>query len=396
MSSWKSANLGAVLPSQLTGMVSPATDAVDAILEALSIVNTGLGLAKNFLSNFGGFDFVAQLAVLVQNFKNDFQRSGIYYLGVWDAGLDDMIFDGVQDALVGAHPDDVYAAKLTQYFQARYIGGATNVTALSTTASISPNQGNSWTKFIQRITNSFTDPGDLQRPVFTDSCAAVILVAGAPSLAEFTTIITQVRKLFPSTTELDNIAGSLLRASLQGVGPLWAYPEVWPASLLNDPKLVPPHRAKTLLTPNSTPPDWRTFRFSDIDFLSGMFELVNNVLTAITALLKTGANSKTSLLALVNAISTKVQKLQALVAQIDSLLQNINDILGATGIYALYVSTGSGTTDLVNQIKQADASQVPFSVKTTTGTQQDAFLTGICLLAGGPEVPAFEKFFSLI
>jgi hypothetical protein len=396
MSSWKSANLGSVIPSQLIGRVDPATEAVSTILTALNVVNDGLSIAKNFISNFGGFDFVAELAVLVNNFRNDFMQSGIYYLGVWDAGLDDMIFDSVQDALVGSQPDDVYAAKLSQYFQARYISGATNVTDLSIPVASSGKIGNSWGKFIGRIANSFTDAGDTQRPVFTGSTAAVVLMAGAPSLAEFSQLIGQVRLLFPNTQELNNIAGSILRASVQGLGPIWAYPEVWPASLLNDTKLIPPHRKASLLPLQSTPPDWRTYRFSDIDFLSGMFQLVNNVLTAITAALKVGANSKIALLTLINAISAKIQKLQALVTQIDTLLTSIGQILGATGIYALYVSSGQGTAGIVAAIQGADASQVPFATKTSSGTGQDAFLTGVVLLAGGPQIQPFEKFFSLI
>lgn len=398
MATWKAANFNSLIPSQFSNLTSSLTTPINAITTGLKLTNAGLDIAKKFISSFGGFDFVGTLATLVANFRRDFDQAGIYYLGLWDAGLDDLVFEQAREAITGQIADEAYKAKISRYFSSRYTSGAKTFQTLGVPGTVvNSTQGNSWQKFVGRITASLDDGGDKNRPQLSSTAASagIVLAAGAPTLTEFLLFAKQLQKLFPKQKDLDTVACKLARVALVGYKRTFAYPEEWPIEIMNDSRCLPKERLATLnpTMRRSTPPDWHSLSIRQIEPIRPVFEILDKSLAAATASLQTAANSEKAIVQLISAIQTKIRNLVTLLNQLNEQLANLQSILTATGIYALYFTSSNGNAGIKTALNSANTSAVPFARRNVTGLGQDAFIAGAVFMAAGPQVKPFEQFF---
>ena len=422
---WAAVDLKDIVPAQLTQLVHATATPISAIANALGSVNTALSVAKSLIIGFPGFDVASALAMLLDNFRRDLEGAGVFYLPVWDGGLDEMILEGAKSAYLDLYKHDPeYQGKVKSFFINRYqaaVQGAEQSWADLTNpdpqpgamtlfqkldAAYSTPTGNSWGNFIGKILSSFDDTGDQSRPQFTSGeTAAVIFLVGAPTLAEFGNLLLQLLKLFPKMDGLDKTVCQYLRILLAGVDPahsglatMWTYPEKWPPELANNPDCVPSGRKRSIEAGQSYPPDWKALRLKDITTLAPVFEIVDNVMLQLIGLLKVSSNAKEAILKLINAIQLKVQQLQKIAALLADLIHQLDLILGATGIYVLYAHAEGGVEGLKRAILNADISNVKFAQPTNkklSGTTTlDAYLSGCMFMAGGPSIKPFETFFA--
>jgi hypothetical protein len=430
---WQSADLSKLVPDALTGLISNTSTALSTMEGVLDTVGDALDVAKALIIGFPAFSIADTLSKLIDDFRRDFNATGVYYLPVWDAGLDELLFSVAQDAATGFYAgDDFYVEKITKLFQNRYRGIEQDIqdaintvkegaefatldedvqrylirkaardfwTDLAEDPTLNFNNvGNSWGTFIQKITRSFDDSRDPNRPQFiSGQTAGVVFCVGAPTFQEFVVALAELARLFYDLPDLERIACACERALLAGVDTttLWEYPENWPSGMIETSCLPEYRRASLQLVDSGTPPDWKTIQLKDVPPLTPVFEAVDAVLAQAVALLKIGSNLKGALVRLIDAIRIKVRQLQEIVSRLNEIISRLDEILGATGIYALFVTADGGNEGMKRALSEADVSNVPFAQPgETSGVQPDAYIAGCMLLAGTASITPFEAFFA--
>lgn len=423
MANWKSANLGDVLPDSVESTLNSAKEGGEFLSGVLDVVQTGLNIAKEFLLGLSVFDALSIMADAIEAFKADLKNAGVYYLPVWDNGIEQLLMFGHEGEVKGTlqaasdFDDQSYKERVENYFLNRYGIGIDEAYAADDTpvgklfaagelvGGQTPTLGASFDTFVNKIIRSFDDPGDVEtlkwydpsdqqwhfevspkRPVFSNSAEVVgiVLMAGAPSGAELIQSLQQVVKLFNSMTELTNLLNGLRALTSEGMECL-SLPDSW--KILTGEMTC---AEASIGGVNSTYPDWQNFHMSKIPFVRPILEMVDRVLDPSIALLKAGGNSKDAMVALIQAIQGKLAALQQIIDQITQVLGLLGTMLTATGFYVVYIRSREGTNGWKTLLRKADKSAVPFATNNI-----DTFVMGATLLAGGPGIRPFELFFKV-
>lgn len=194
-----------------------------------------------------------------------------------------------------------------------------------------------------RFGESFDDPGDDKRPVFSDGAPvdAVFIVAAMPSFAAVKQLIYLLGKLF----NLDPFLNAIDR-----------YNDLSP-----DPDLT---RARM----QPVAPDWEAVRLKDLfpplQFLLLLPELLKSLLLSIDGLSRL-------LQDMAQALRDKADVLRQIVDALQAII-DLLDALSGAGLKVLAVSTSEGVEGLKRQFVQAE------------NRPSGGFVAGVCLLAAGP------------
>ncbi|APR75685.1 Hypothetical protein A7982_01031 [Minicystis rosea] len=206
-----------------------------------------------------------------------------------------------------------------------------------------------------RFGESFDDPGDDKRPVFSDGAAveAVFIVAALPSFAALKQLIYLMGKLF----NLDPFINAVER-----------FNDASP-----DPDLT---RARM----QSVAPDWEAARLQDLfpplRFLLLVPELLKSLLLNVGSL--------TGLLQdMAQALRDKAEVLRQLVDALQAVI-DLLDALQSSGLKALAVSTSEGVEGLKRRFVEAE------------DRPEGGFVAGICLLAAGPFATSAAPLWSIL
>jgi hypothetical protein len=197
-------------------------------------------------------------------------------------------------------------------------------------------------RWAYRFGESFDDPGDDKRPVFSDGAAveAVFIAAAMPSFAALKQIIYLIGKLF----NLDPFINAL---HFNDASP--------------DPDLT---RARM----QSVAPDWEAARLKDLfpplRFLLLVPELLKSLLLNVGGLAG-------MLQDMAQALRDKADVLRQLVDALQAVI-DLLDALQSSGLKALAVSTSEGVEGLKGRFLEAE------------NRPEGGFVAGICLLAAGP------------
>lgn len=212
-------------------------------------------------------------------------------------------------------------------------------------------------KWAHRFAESFDDPGDLQRPVFSTGATvgAVFIVAGAPSLAPLAQLFYQIGKLLNIQPFVD------------------AFKHFEDTKDSPDPDLS---RARQ----HSVAPDWHSLRVQDL--LPPLRKLL-----AIPELLKTILLQLDGLQSLLADMAAALAAKAAILDDIVNTLQAILDFLDAlksSGLYMLPVFTTEGVEGLKRRFIEAE------------NRPPGGYVAGLCLLAAGPGIPGMTVIYDLV
>lgn len=381
MTSWKSADVSAFIPPELSSLISLAqstTAYVAATLEALQAVISTIPTLP-----ISGFDFASVLILAVEKFKADFLGTGFYACNMWDYPLRQLARSG--------------------------------------------SGGELFSEFEFDLRSSFTDPADPNVPPFSSDAAMIILVAGAPGLPAITSVMEGLAAAFSWWGELQGAYEEVRRrnsvASIEeieakiksGEIKVNVHPSVQTQTLLQIVKLK---IAALLLTPDevadkidpvpsvtdslkeilswiedanektspSEYPDWQEISLRII--VPPLPDIVDQVFEPLIDALRSGRDIVKTLEEFIAALELKINQLDSTIDRINSYLAMLDGLISATGIYALYVTTDNGVDGLRHEI--STATDRPFE---DVGT---AFFSGVAIVAGGPSLTPFKNLFGPI
>ncbi|MCB9947521.1 MAG: hypothetical protein H6842_06815 [Rhodospirillaceae bacterium] len=208
-------------------------------------------------------------------------------------------------------------------------------------------------QWAHRFEQSFDDPGDDNRPTFSDgaSVEALFIVATAPQLANLLAVLPILAQL------LD----------------LSAFRSAWEKFLEGADD-----QDRAQLRSDSVAPDWRAWRLRDIGPPAYPLRELEKIPEYLKALLVSVDNIVELIKNLVKAIQSKVALLQELIKIIEAVIDMIK-ALSATGLHALAVSTDEGVAGLKKAF--LEAGNRPNT--DADGVVQTAHaVVGVCLLSG--------------
>lgn len=390
MAQWKNANLGSILPSAFTGLIQTASTVVSTVGGILTTLRAVLQTAKTFLVAFPIFNPAGLLQTLVDQIKASILNTGFYALMMWD------------------YP-------LKQYYS-----------SVSATTNTGLNGGSFENTFQQDVLRAFTDGADPGRPIFPagSQCAMVVLVGGVPGLGGVSQAVAVIKDSFFWWTELQaayaaiqklekQTAARLTELKIQlgevkllpATAPRWQHTralmeykrarrdmELLTAEELlaaPDPGTTPESISAWTLyirgkIQNSSYPDWQRITLQDI--IPPLPGLLNFVFDPLLALLQQGRDIVAAITAMIDLLTAKVDQLNQLIADIETYLDQIEGLISATGLYALFIETSDGTDGLMNELRQA--TNKPFAGLT------NGFYFGVVMVAGGPTLAPFVLLFS--
>jgi hypothetical protein len=216
-----------------------------------------------------------------------------------------------------------------------------------------------------RFEQSFDDPGDEHRPIFSDGAPveALFIVATAPQLVDLGPVLTILAQL------LD----------------LKAFQNAWDKFLATAPD---PDRAR--LNATSVAPDWRSWKLRDIPgkpkYPGGPPTYPLRQLEKVPELLKSLLLNVDNIVQLIKDLVQAVQDKIALLTQLIEIIQAVIDMLqalSATGLHALAVATDEGVAGLKKAFLEAEN-------RPNTDAQGNVLtahaIVGVCLLAGTTNV----------
>ncbi len=213
-----------------------------------------------------------------------------------------------------------------------------------------------------RFRQSFDDPGDEQRPIFSDGApvTAVFIVATAPQLPDLARF-GSLFKMLLDTSKFEKAVEDFLDT----------FPE-WP----DDPD-------RSRLRSRSIAPDWHSWQLRDIGPPDYPLRELEKIPEALKALLINGDSIVALIKALIAAVQDKIKILQDMV----ELVQQVIDLLkalSATGLHVLSVATNEGVGGLVEAFLSAE-NRPGTDPETGELTGANAII-GACALAGGSEI----------
>jgi len=400
MAQWVSANLANLLP----GSVDAIFDSIRALTSTVSVpltaVKTIMNKYKLALSSLPAFDFVSIARGLVEDFKEDLIGSGYYVLDMWDYPVKQL-----QPATFGF--DQTYSnADMSGHLFSE--------------------------SFQQDLINSFDDTKDVSRPQFSGNVAMLVIVVARGTLDDmgvdteedhigeawkgFDTAIHGAARaieeirwkasfgLIRSAAEVqesEKVATRVARA--QRAFRLLTYMTQEELDLL--PKPLNPETGEAFfegmtasdidweedivpileaVESNFEPysyPDWQSSTLYDV--YPELADLVNTIFDPVIELLESGGTIVQSIIDLIDAITAKLNELQRIIDDIDVFLEQIEDLLSATGFHAVFISSSSGVEGLKTELE--NATDFPFSGK--------GFYAGMSILVGSDAVAPFTALF---
>ena len=193
--------------------------------------------------------------------------------------------------------------------------------------------------FKTRWEASFEDLGDRYRPQFGDEdpVSAMLFLVGGDNIIDLAPALAALGELF-------NV----------------------PALELEEPGIDYPATVEQGL---STPPDWASKKLSDV---LPPFEKLGQVLQRVLGMLAVGDSYAKMLTDLAAVIEAKSIALALLADEIQDVVDSINALIAAEGLYVLHVEA-NGIPNLVQAVKDA-GDHPPWSA--------EAYVTGVCLLGG--------------
>lgn len=391
----------------LPGAVDEIFTAIDSIVSVASIpleaVKTILNTSSTFLVSLDPFDFLSVVKSLIESFRNDILSTGFFMLDMWD-------YPVKQLAPRSYGPGNTYSSPR--------LSGDTFESS-----------------FLSDLLSAFDDELDTNRPQFSGSVTAMIIVTGRGTIDDLNllpeedhvgyawknldtsirnagnkirnirlnaqmSVIKQAAEYQPS----DKVATRIFRAQRafrlmsfmsqedMDLIPIPMDPETGdsffenksPALINWEEEVVPILETVEDFYLSSEYPDWQSATLKDI--YPDLVVILDTVFDPILDLFSSGGTILQSIKDLVTAIQAKLDELDRLIELITSLEAELEDFLNATGMHVLFVSTNNGITDLKSKI--SSALSVPF-----TGNN---FYAGMTLLVGGPGSSVFNTLFSPI
>ncbi len=222
-----------------------------------------------------------------------------------------------------------------------------------------PTKGNAdgFQRWAFRFEQSFDDPGDDDRPIFSDGAPveALFIVATAPELVNLKPILALLAKLLDIS----------------------AFEKAWEKYRADADD---PDRAR--LRSTSTAPDWHSWKLRDIAPKEYPMRQLERIPELLKSLLLNVDDIIQLIRDLVEAIQDKVELLQELVDIVQAIIDMI-EALTATGLHCLPVATDGGVEGLKKAFLEAeDRPNTDAEGKELTA---DA-IVGVCLLAGTTNV----------
>jgi hypothetical protein len=220
-----------------------------------------------------------------------------------------------------------------------------------------PPRGNGFDAWAARFKASFDDPGDDNRPVFSDGAPveAVFVVATAPDLNGISGMLGIFEKLFDVT----------------------AFGNAWRSFAKTFPQQPPdPKRSRGRGKPVA--PDWKSWRLVDIAPPDYPLEKLLWVPWLLKALLL----NVDGVIGLLKKLAAAVKEKAALLRRLVAILQSIIDAilaLSATGLHALAVATDDGVTGLTQAFLTAKNRP---NTDAQGRTRNADLVAGVCLLTG--------------
>lgn len=220
-----------------------------------------------------------------------------------------------------------------------------------------PPPADGFTSWAHRFRQSFDDPGDKNRPIFSDGAPvqALFIVATAPQLPD----LAALGPLFATLFDTDAFSKA------------WAnfaesFPE-WP----DDPD-------RSRLRGRSVHPDWTSWKLRDIEALRQL----EKVPELLKALLLNVDNVVELLKRLIQAVRDKIQVLRDIIAVLQQIIDALTALM-ATGLSSLVVVSDEGVDGLYRAFLEAEN-------RPNTDAQGNVLtanaVIGVCMLAGTSEV----------
>ncbi len=370
--------MGGFLPSELTTLISLIESTTGPIATALTafkafIIEPPVGIPSP--------DIASALIEAVENFRDDFLGAGFYALDVWE------------------YP-------LKQYYRTGITGEQFNLS------------------FEQDVIASFTDVNDPNVPPFSSDAAMLVLVGGLPGLSDVASSLTSFAAGFPSwksvseaadkvaalswKSEIDSVVGSIKDGTIEFGGRVAdqtkklldvkqmgfdALNNLTPSELaaISVTNITTAEDVNNLVAAvqarvaSSTYPDWQSITLSKL--VPPLPDLVNQVFDPLIEGLKKGRGILEVIQAIIETLTYKIDQLDAVIIRIDTYLDQLEILVGLTGLYSLYIETDEGIGGLALALEEA--TNPPFG-------SEDAFYFGTVLVAGGPSLQPFKNLFGSI
>lgn len=340
---WHSADFSKLLPEEFSDVVSTINSTITPVVAVLEPVSDVLGVIEEILS-YTADTWTEVISDLIDEIKALIFGAGFYYLPMWDHGL-------TQFKTMVNNIDTAVGEELT-------IASLTSASTLSTAITMD--------EFLSKMNVTFDDSGDDDRPGFggdigvLSNVRAFVILVGASGFSDFFALFRVMLSLWPTNRELQRIADAL--------------------------EVIEDSATDQLEPTSSRSPDWENATSEDlINYL--VPSLAEGMDVAIEYILKILATEATLIEALsetVSLIKRKIDVLQSIGTQVQTIITNIESILSATGLQVVYLKSSTG----VPGIKQAllAATNRPY-------TTEKVFISGGMFL-GGPESAAlFDTIF---
>jgi hypothetical protein len=330
---WQKTEITSPIPDAIADALQPVTSLLGAISPLLSTIKAFLQVAKIFLTDFGNiFEGLVDAGITeLENVVNDLFGTGAFTLVVTPFTFE--LSDEQAAAIATAYDRDVLTARTAYEKTLREINSDFRLTSIERTRRLSNAKFayNSALSFANRKKNlgrktdplsgfpllspadailasflSFDDPGDSQRPQFSNAANVSMfgILVTSPTLAGFGDLLEKLLSVFDI--------------------PEWRL-------LLKKTK-----RFREVATDPSVVPDWRSFRLNSISTLASIqSELLDLIETLRGYLL----SPKDSLVELANIIAEKVTTLLEI---LDTIQNFINALTKVSGVYFLQVPVGVG------------------------------------------------------
>jgi hypothetical protein len=415
MAAWVTASLADLLPPGVDTIITAINALLSVVTQALGVVQTGLNIAKSVLGLISIlFDLIGTLREAIENLKKDLIASGIYVCNMLDYPI-------VQLQRKQSYGPDM------DYTRLAFDGQPFN------------------TSFLKDLAGSFYDSYDNNRPQFTDTCAMMVLVVGAPSLPALNIDISEGNpfNIFPGLADSAQSVGNKIRSMLFNVSlyiarvcaesqstdkvsarvkrvtdafriihalneqqkggltvlldPVTGKPYLLQAAktsinntIVVDPSLlswdydvVPLLEIVEAQVGVSVYPDWGRLTLREIN--PGLVELIEAVFDPVLDLLQSAYSIKDQITAMIAVVDKKLKFLKDLIGYITTIQEYITDLLNSTGFMGIFISSNTGVEGLRTKLLNATGSLY--------GTN-NGFYSGFAILAGSTQATAFTTLFS--
>lgn len=391
MAEWKSANLAATIPASFTALTATASASVSAMSAVLGPLADAISAISAVVVDIPPFDAAAALSAAIDVFIEDFRKTGLYYLPLFDAGLEDYLniranFPTPDDGPVpevnlpgftfhtetfqrAGQQDKSFSDRFSSNFFGRYAESVTSVDSTDPTLRVVnpsiPSTGGAIDRFRLRIAASFDDRGDQNKPTFQTPVAGIVLMAAMPTMADYYNLMTEMADVWLNLREW-RAAATQAERIINRAG--WT-----------NPVNVPGFRY-------SIPPDWTNISFEKV--FPYVWQGIDAFMKPMADAMRAGAGIGKSIEFMGTLLAEKVSSLSTQLDGFSALLASLDSVLSATGLYALYITADSGVSGFVQTLNTT-----PLPPELEELNRQDAIVGGMVLLGGSSLLVPIEAFF---